>query len=1234
MSNNDDFRNDALFGRRLNAIDDQELWRMLPTSARFSVYEYLVAASDRNSAGEAVMFGRSLCDGTGRLPDGTDCTARDGARGASDALQIARQVPGLREVITHPLVNTRVLTDQNIQDLWTPGADIQTADAAVLERVETMEHQLHRIGRHMTRTEGSVYARSLIVRWMLLFELMYHVPVTEASSFTEFSSWISVYEWLYVAALSLLTQAGSLAWSGLLIVEAMLREHALRRVVNVTTHDYATCLAWAPYQYTCWIERVREMVWLQPHYKEIIAKGLRSKSDDLDVFWWAAIILCLGVGVILTVISAWTIRRVRAWRVARQLSHYVSPDSEPPAKTDPEIAHKQIVTLMQNGVRKMCPVDMFEMSQKGSEVCESRHVPGLLQLIKINNDQTICIGLAFRYIDYLVTVEHNITALESSPGVNYVVPFVEKNDRCVFDVDRHIELTSDVIAADIVPTSMKGLLDLAIIPLGNKSFSKLGVASIQTTSAVWGTPIAVVGLTTNGKNVLHRAVGSISKTPDEPLYKVYYNASTAKGWSGAPVLVKRKVAAIHVGTNGKTNFGLNFAVVTHVLRKFTEAGLEANYYYADSYSSSSRDEEFSESFRDRDGNEADYDDLGMEGEIDLGYLTRSSRTGKVGFSSRANVDSWMNWKSSSGRNWADDDYNDEPSHIDIGRGLESNNQPMPTGESRLQAKILTADQTVVAMKPPSPKRPDPFSYLDGTLDRVSTRQCLACPYFKGLPEEHDRYVDMDEAVRLGYEKGKFVWPPARNYEEAKVRSVNALSNYLKKSVHSRNTGWVPPDSIRATAISIWKDVMKPARFVTDCTGVTKEKILLQLRSNLVSGSRSPGLPFVPQFQTNAEVIAEYGEEALADLVVEKWLDGSWEKIASVNFIKLEPTKTSKIAENLDRCIQSVSLIIQLIFRCFMGDMHDALKAAQGKIPIMMGWCPTNPGHADLAVNRLVGTAKNRDKGEILCYDGQAFEYTSHMEWNYKDVTACMSSLFVPGRNTDETWPKFLADFFRFMDSVGRTGIHCADGTLISKAVAWILSSGRYDTYVRNSSTGMYNDIVAKLLAGLSVDQIKRALLRAIFGGDDNCQYLSGDYDVKKFLAQFPLMGFPVHDVSITKPMQGFEFFSWKFTFDGHLMPVFIPTRFTKHLENFLACKHEFRGDALRCLMMIWVHDEEKFNFFRDIFLKGNAAEPETYRLDLVVDRLEFLNYVRGIECGSNAILTEDAREELGLCESS
>jgi hypothetical protein len=407
-------------------------------------------------------------------------------------------------------------------------------------------------------------------------------------------------------------------------------------------------------------------------------------------------------------------------------------------------------------------------------------------------------------------------------------------------------------------------------------------------------------------------------------------------------------------------------------------------------------------------------------------------------------------------------------------------------------------------------------------------------------------------------------------------------------------------------------MLKPLRFVTDCTGVCTDNIERQLNSNLVSGTRSPGLPFVPKFKCNADVIAEHGVSGLANLVVQQYQEGSWNH-HSVNFLKMEANKADKVEAGLDRCVQSVSLVVQLIFRSFFGAMGDVAVENYRKNPVAAGWSPLKPGDAQHLYDRLKGSKKKEKSSQLFMFDGKAYEYTAHTAEAYSDVSRIFVALMQPAKGvTETTFRKHQAEALEFLDIVGKMGYQLSNGTVVEKSLAFLLNSGRWDTFLRNSITGLYWDTVTKLDCGFTKDQILRDF-EVVVGGDDNVQRVPLGFDDQQYVYQMRSYGLPIHQVKKCSITDGFEFFSWDFSEDASGFVRFVPTRFTKHIENLRVCKHENRPESLRGAMMNWVHDDDKYTYFRNVFMAGHEEDPEMYRLELLVDRVEYLGYLRGTE---------------------
>jgi hypothetical protein len=224
----------------------------------------------------------------------------------------------------------------------------------------------------------------------------------------------------------------------------------------------------------------------------------------------------------------------------------------------------------------------------------------------------------------------------------------------------------------------------------------------------------------------------------------------------------------------------------------------------------------------------------------------------------------------------------------------------------------------------------------------------------------------------------------------------------------------------------------------------------------------------------------------------------------------------------------------------------------------------------------------------------------------------MVGLAVPKPGVDkETFAKWRAEASDVMHRCGMSGYHCADGTIIKKNAALALNSGRFDTYMRNCITGAYWWILGNLAAGYTRQDITN--IPAKFGGDDVAVSLPLNHRHQDVLNAMRSFGLEIHKDVLREPEDGFEFFSWSFKKDESGMVTWTPTRFSKHIEAFLNSPHSVRQESLVAHMTNWVHSEDHYNFWRDVYLKSHQSDGTQYPLERIPDRSNLLYHLSGYE---------------------
>lgn len=1081
-----------------------------------------------------------------------------------------------------------------------------------------MEHALHSYGYIPSRNVLKAACRILTSKVVLGMCVAFGVPVAEAAStaaydWAEFSSWIARvwhYKVLYAAAKHMEFKE-YLAKSAVCMM--------VPRPMTISEIEQG-CRSGALPQYYCDymdFERTTEY-WKESLGAYMVPREVCGDMLTYGVRFWATYIVSIVVAAILLMLSGFCLVRSLSmlFRVIRGTLSIFSAIS---STLQSRIKFRSSVAAVKQAVKEMDGVasagvkplyrmigvapnsfDSLEMSMNGSEIRTSSVIPGCVHLAVVYDGQVTFAGMAFRYKDYLVTAQHNIFAMTSTPGKYYIIPFkpCRRDESSELDMDSMLELTEEMIGRDIVSGVFVGF-DATVIPVKAVEWSRMGVKSLEHADAIWNTHVTAYGLEKSGKRKLQRSLGTIIKGEEAALTDVFYSASTLKGWSGSPILSgQKKVVALHCGTTGEHNRGLNFAYIRFFIDVHETMLVESNTPIEKAYL---------KSFRGKNGRLAR-----RREELELEYLedeahTRFAHAVKVNQASNGMV--WMS--------------HDDEVIASAPSAFFSKRELLYEDECALpitQQKPCEIEEKSVPV-PASPRRSGLFSFAENAPFAVEkTHQCLGAPYFKGRPVDYAAHVDLEEAEALGYDPTAFSMPLAVDRETAIERSKKSLSLNLQQTVDVRSNYEPPNSELRANAKMILMDMLKPLRYEVDGLGVTADKIRDQLNSSAVSGSKSPGLPFVLEGHTsNADLMSKMSIDELIERVMSSYKDGTWCE-NSINFLKIEPTKKSKLEAGMDRTVQGVGLATQLVMRCFFGGIMDAATDGCRKSPIMAGWSPLKPGDGEFLWGAL-----ERKKHKLLEYDGQNFEYVAHTEEAYADVTSVMIGLALPAAGTSSerlnVWRREAA---KVMELTGKSGYHCADGTVIKKLVPIALNSGRFDTYIRNSITGAYWTVIGLLECGCSRDEILKMLLK--FGGDDFIGAVPVDFEHEKLIDAMRKYGMKIHKVSVSDYSDGFEFFSWHFK-KTQTGVTWVPSRFSKHVENYLSTKHEHRPDALVAHMMNWVHSEKHFDFWRKIYQRSRRSSPEDFCLSKLPMRESLIMHLRGHE---SLIVDEGETEEFAV----
>lgn len=1192
--------------RRLTDAHSANWARDMPHANRSEVLQLFASAVDTLTEEQSSLFCEEpICDGAGRTYGGDPCPST--LLGQLGAVESFSDFPkGTQELFRRKFLTSDVEQARaSVGDAWDTlmsDGELMSIRDRIMVRIARTEHQLHSAGVEMTYSEGRMQSRSLIYKYLFVFTIAFNVPVVFAQQ-PPSNAWVGVVTDYYEKVATGFRP--HLSYSSCVSIPI--------RVAD------APCSPGMP-DSICALETLDRV---RGH-----PGGVRQLKlcNNLPIPWAAE----TAVGLLFAinfVFYGWVGWRFACWyargwactmhfvfrvfsRISDCIAHRRVISIMRTAKVPTAMESQPLndaVTVFQQVLKKSAP-DVLEMAMPGSALARASEVPGCLYLMNLSGSVPTHVGMAFRYGQYLVTAGHNALALDSMPGQTILVPFHLKG-KIDFSMDLDFNSCMEFKSfaeKDIVPEAAQ-IYDVCIVALSPGDWSRLGVKSLTHYDAAWHMNVVTFGLERTSGDALQRSLGRIKPLAEsDPIHEVHYSASTLKGWSGSPVLTaQKKVVALHCGTNGVVNRGLNFAYVRAII--------DFHEYHTLESSPDARELEILKSFRGKNGRLAyrseefdfDYEEEQYRFEVSM------SKGGVLSFDEFADDT---------------DDFSDivydrretKSQRVDREMGWHESADPAPMSPMQRPPRIQTLDASPA--KPPSdpansaaPKPLLAFTYPGSSPRELfvveKTNASLSAPYFKGDETANDVALDLPSAATLGYVPGVYEMPRAKSRSEAIVNAKRSLANSLQATIDVNANAKVPSGDVRTMAKRIMKEVLKPLKYAVSGPAVTREKILGFINSSALPDSKSPGMPFVSQsLKSNADVIQHYGVDGLADLVMSAWEDGSWVNHPSADFNKLEPHKKEKLDAGNQREVQAVSIIQQLILRCFYTDLSTACIENWRKVPILAGWSPLKPGDGEALYKRIAVKGH-----KIIEFDGQAFEFHGHKEFAYSDVTDVMVGLAVPMGLRPQQFAEWRREARETADLAGKVGYLLPDGTKINKNVSAILSSGRFDTYLRNSLTEMYWFVTGMLLIGISKEDVIAVLRKSAIGGDDIVAAVKDDFDLPGLVAVLNSHGLPVHKEKKSDISQGFEFFSWHFSKDNMGEVVWVPTRFTKHIESLRQSPKENWPQSLVSHMANWAHSEQHFEFFKKLYYAGVDAGEEDYYMENIPDRQELKMHYAGDE---------------------
>jgi len=838
-----------------------------------------------------------------------------------------------------------------------------------------------------------------------------------------------------------------------------------------------------------------------------------------------------------------------------------------------------------------------EMAITGSTFRDTIVNSGVVSVLAKVDGDLLHVGFAFRVRDYLITANHVVREALTRSNQLYLCPFKAAGSYSEINVGKLKEFdVGDGDEKNIVNTHDVEQLDLAVMydvyvqRMPKDYFTGIGVTSLAPSNACLQ---SVVKSSAVHGDRLKQASGYVIELVDG--MRVRYSASTESGSSGCPIVTgSKKFVALHQSTDGKTH---NEGVHSSLVEMFIRLDGRKEEATGDVYHDEKRGV-----FRDSKGRQLEV----LEHAFGIELVDR--RTGRRRALARSEIHDFEEIS----RRCIEDGYGHrfEESNTD---GLSVQTTP-----ARDSSPYVEYDDEVNRKEaPPLAKPVSPKKTVDVDLSQTAleisddVRTPIFAPRFKGYSSKTSAVIDFDEAKRLGYDADKYDFP------SGDPNNSTATSLFKHAEVHKDAcVNYVdPPAEVKAVAKRASMTLCKFNKYEMISDPLSDENIGKILNSSLIKDSKSPGRHFIVDGKkTNAEVIAAYSVEEFAELVRSVAKGGT----RDINvFIKLEPTKKAKLSSGMPRIISGVDIIETVLAHAYFSNFNEALAKNYKRSPAAVGFSPLKQKDADEFFRDL----EKYDK--IVCDD------VSTLDWRYtpkavEDLCDIVVGLAVRPRGmTEEESSQWRVEAKEVFMRQFLMPFVLPDGRVIKRLKPCIMASGSVLTLAVNTLAMVYFDSLAKLEMGYTVDDIcgKKFKLRA--GGDDKTQGTPSDFDEVAYKEKLEAYGLAIHDVHVTTPKEGFEFFSWTFVKDVRGEVTWTPTRFTKHVQNLRVVDYANLPDALISHMYNWAHSKDHFEFFRSIY-ESCPAEDGFNVLDLP-DRLEIINHLHGFESASSGKIAAQLR---------
>jgi hypothetical protein len=424
-------------------------------------------------------------------------------------------------------------------------------------------------------------------------------------------------------------------------------------------------------------------------------------------------------------------------------------------------------------------------------------------------------------------------------------------------------------------------------------------------------------------------------------------------------------------------------------------------------------------------------------------------------------------------------------------------------------------------------------------------------------------VNFATAARLGEPDPGYEWP-VRDAVTEKRSFLTQVALYFNHSSQ--------PDV--AGLQDVMEELYTKARWkvAEDPFSVGRIVDYIENRMNL---DASPGYPWCKYYQTNRKLLAELGSERLAWLVRKHivWLLGGNRCFPVRLFIKAEWHKRSKIVQNRQRLIWSVSLLDQIVDELLFGPSMEAELKHYESIPSKPGLSEFNNGMG-VVFDQI---EPENEHHSFIETDKSAWDMTVPA-WLFSQEMAARRRLCLnPGDVNGVFWKLWDVRVGQLMCS----DVVFTDGTMLEQVTPGIVRSGSKTTISANSRM----QVMLKVLYCLRHGGFDRSKHMIVAMGDDTIERVD-DLNVAGYVEWLRQFGFHVKEVpTVLRTLIGANFCGRTFIrYPGVVSVVFKPAYWLKNRQCVI---HADVADVVAMLgsyCQLYAFDDEHFGLLYDLLL--------------------------------------------------